>query len=246
MAATTASHSNPFPPVRPEWLALHVEPVLEPELAIVDCHHHLWNRPECPYGTEDLLADMLAGHRVQASVFVECRSHYRPEGDRSLRSLGETQYVADVARKGARENLKPAAGTVAFVDLQLGATQVAELLTLHKAMAEGALRGIRNMSAAREPVQLDKESKEPSLLMSKAFREGFSQLRAANLVFDAWMFHTQLGDLVDLANSFPDVTIILNHLGGPTGVGPQGQTPWQRRSSGNPRSHGWRSARMLL
>src|ERR1700722_4327961 len=124
MAATPTSPSSPFAAVRPGWLALHVEPMLEPELAIVDCQHHPWNRPECPYGLGALLADMQSGHRLEASVFVECRSHYRSEGDRSLRSLGETEYVADVSGKGARECLKPAAGIVAFVDLQLGATQV--------------------------------------------------------------------------------------------------------------------------
>jgi len=41
-----------------------------------------------------------------------------------------------------------------------------------------------------------------------------------NLSFDAWLYHPQLPELADLARAFPDVTIILNHIGAPLGVGP--------------------------
>jgi L-fuconolactonase len=32
-------------PVRQDWLDRRREPELEPELPIVDPHHHLWDRP---------------------------------------------------------------------------------------------------------------------------------------------------------------------------------------------------------
>ena len=40
------------------------------------------------------------------------------------------------------------------------------------------------------------------------------------LSFDAWLYHPQIPDLVDLARDFPDVPIILDHIGGPLGLGP--------------------------
>ena len=61
---------NPHSPVRPEWLALRTEAILEPELKIVDPHHHLWDRQDNPYLFHDLLADMNAGHKVVSTVFV--------------------------------------------------------------------------------------------------------------------------------------------------------------------------------
>ena len=35
--------------VRADWLALLCEEVLEPELPIIDAHHHLWDRPAWRY-----------------------------------------------------------------------------------------------------------------------------------------------------------------------------------------------------
>jgi predicted TIM-barrel fold metal-dependent hydrolase len=58
------------------------------------------------------------------------------------------------------------------------------------------------------------------LLLDKSFREGFAALAPLGLTFDAWMFQTQLGDLVDLARAFPQTTIVLNHVGGPIAIGP--------------------------
>jgi L-fuconolactonase len=211
--------SSAFAAVRPDWLSLAHERAHEPDIPIIDCHHHLWSRPECPYEPADLLADMTAGHQVLASVFVECRSHYSTQGERAFRSLGETEYVSAIERPTRPGAPRPAAAIVSYVDLQLGPELVAELLHLHEQAAKGRLRGIRNLSATTPPHVLDVSSTEPSLLMSHRFREGFSLLRSFNLVFDAWMFHTQLADLVDLARAFPETSIVLNHLGGPTGIG---------------------------
>ena len=40
------------------------------------------------------------------------------------------------------------------------------------------------------------------------------------LSFDAWMYHTQLGELLDLARTFPDTVIVVDHVGGAIGIGP--------------------------
>jgi L-fuconolactonase len=39
------------------------------------------------------------------------------------------------------------------------------------------------------------------------------------LSFDAWLYHPQIDELANLAGSFPDVKIVLNHIGGPLGIG---------------------------
>ena len=58
-----------------------------------------------------------------------------------------------------------------------------------------------------------------------AFREGFAQLAPLGLSFEAWQYHPQLPEVIALARAFPQTSIILNHVGGPLGVGPYaGQT----------------------
>ena len=57
-------------------------------------------------------------------------------------------------------------------------------------------------------------------MMEDKFREGFSLLDEMKLSFDAWFYHHQLPEFVDLAKAFPGVTIILDHFGGPLGIGP--------------------------
>src|SRR5258705_13655019 len=52
------------------------------------------------------------------------------------------------------------------------------------------------------------------------WRAGFARLAPLNLTFEAWLYHPQLMELADLARAFPQTTIILNHVGGPLGIGP--------------------------
>lgn len=37
-----------FLPIRPEWLVQALEPTLEPDLPIIDAHHHLWHFARFP------------------------------------------------------------------------------------------------------------------------------------------------------------------------------------------------------
>ena len=57
------------------------------------------------------------------------------------------------------------------------------------------------------------------LLLDPAFRKGFACLAPLDLSFDAWLFHPQIGELADLARAFPDTKIVLDHCGGPVGLG---------------------------
>jgi L-fuconolactonase len=213
-------------PVRPEWLATTTEPVLEPALPIIDAHHHLWDRPDDPYGADEFLADTGAGagtgtgHTVIASVFVECGTHYQPDGPVELRSLGETRFARQVADAYAGHQTRIAAGIVSHVDLTLG-KRVRTILDRHREAAGGRLKGVRHACAWDEDVRLNPPVYPfgPRLLSNPRFRAGFAELARADLVFDVWCFHPQLPEVADLARAFPDVRIVLDHLGTPLRIG---------------------------
>ena len=52
------------------------------------------------------------------------------------------------------------------------------------------------------------------------FRQGVAQLGRYGLSLDVWAYHTQLDEVYDLARANPSVTVIVDHFGGPVGVGP--------------------------
>ena len=68
-AASAAPPSPTYLPVRQAWLDRRTEPILEPELPIVDPHHHLWDRPDWRYLLDELLADTSSGHNIVATVY---------------------------------------------------------------------------------------------------------------------------------------------------------------------------------
>ena len=215
--------SNDFIAVKPDWLALHREEVLEPGLRIVDPHHHHWDHVGDPYLLPELLADIGSGHNVVATVFVECRAMYRADGPDELKSLGETEFVNGIAAMSASGAYGPAracAGIVGNVDLRLG-SRAAPILEAHMAVAGARFRGIRRGSAWHAAgIKATSASPPPGLLLDRDFRAGFACLAPLGLSFDAWLLHTQLGDIIDLARVFPDTTIVLDHVGGPVGIGP--------------------------
>src|SRR5258708_6465699 len=90
------------PAVDTRWLARLREDILEPDLPIVDAHHHIWDVAGYEYFLDDLLADLGAGHRIEASVFVQCGYAYRADGPEDLRPVGETRHIAAVADEAAR------------------------------------------------------------------------------------------------------------------------------------------------
>src|SRR5258708_40246290 len=87
--------------VEEAWRAQQREEIIEPDLPIVDPHHHLWSQPGNVYLFPELLADLSSGHRIRATVFEECHSMYRADGPEELRSLGETEFVTGVAAMSA-------------------------------------------------------------------------------------------------------------------------------------------------
>src|SRR5215218_3605098 len=120
---TAPAPTSPHFPVRPDWLALREEEILEPALPIVDPHHHLWDRPGNSYLLADLIADTSSGHNIVATVFVECRAMYREGGEETRRSLGETEFVNGIAAMSASRGYGPTKaclGIVGNVDMRFG------------------------------------------------------------------------------------------------------------------------------
>jgi predicted TIM-barrel fold metal-dependent hydrolase len=205
-------------------LAQVVEQPLEAELPIIDPHHHLWDHPDSRYLLDEILRDTNLGHRVLATVFVECFSMYRADGPEAMKPVGETEFVNGIAAMSASGRFgdtRVAAGIVSFADLALG-DAVKPVLEAHIAAAPARFRGIRHAAGwdASPDVQNSHTRPPKDLYQAKNFREGFAHLKKLNLSFDAWQYHPQIPELTDLARAFPDTTIILDHFGGPLAIGP--------------------------
>jgi L-fuconolactonase len=210
--------------VRPDWLGLRREAALEPELPIVDPHHHLIDRPESGrYLLPDLLADIDSGHNVVATVYLEWLSMYRADEPEEMRPVGEIEFangVAAMSASGGYGRSRVCAGIVGHGELTLGAG-VAKVLEAMIVSGGGRFRGIRFISAS-DPDQAKwgaTLARPEGWLRDPKVREGFAQLAPLGLSFDAFMYHPQLADLLDLARAFPATPIVLNHVGGPIGLG---------------------------
>lgn len=205
------------------WLSQRVEDVLEPELAIVDSHHHLWEEGGSPYLLAEMRADVDDGHRVEATVFVQAHYGYRTSGPSHLAPVGETEKVAAISR-AARETgcaTRIADAIVAYADL-LSGPLLPETLDAHNLAAEGALRGIRHSVSRDEnfPDGIVLRPAPAGLLADAAYREGLAELGRRGLVYDAMLYHAQISELAAAARAVPGTTIILDHLGCMLGVGP--------------------------
>ena len=235
MAAATPNAAKPHTTVASRmtgyddaWLEKTKEDVLEPGLAIVDPHHHLWDFPQYPYLLEQILADTNDGHKIESTVFLECTASFRADGPEEMRVLGETEFVNGIAALSASGNYGPtrvAAGIVGLAELRLGA-KVEEVLRAHIAACggpTGRFKGIRYAGAweDKEP-QIHNSHTNPARHMYRddtKFREGFAVLGKLGLTFDAWLYHPQIPDLTALARAFPGQPIVLDHVGGPLGLG---------------------------
>ena len=204
------------------WLDLTVEEALEPSMPICDPHHHFWDRPNDRYFLDDLYNDLSGGHNVVSTVFIECQAMYRQNGPEEMKSLGQTEFIQGIVAQnnsGQYGDVNVAAGIVGFADLALGA-EVESVLEAHRSVTD-RFCGVRHITAFDTSPNVPRPRPFPEGLLGDAkFREGFSVLNRLGLSFDAYLYHPQLSELADLANAFPGVDIILNHVGGPLGVGP--------------------------
>jgi predicted TIM-barrel fold metal-dependent hydrolase len=199
------------------WLARVVEPALEPQLPIVDAHHHLWIRGDAPYLLREFAADLDTGHNVVATVFAECHSMYRATGPVAMQSVGEMEFVAGIAamsEAGAFGSRGVCRAAVGNVDLTLGAAVEPVLDALAQASG-GRFRGVRASVCWDDAESLHRAAPRAGLLAERAVRDGIAALARRGLSLDCWLYHPQISELTAVAEAFPDLTVILNHTGTP-------------------------------
>lgn len=205
-----------------EWLDQVVEEVVDPEQRIIDPHHHLWPVGQgLPYGLDQLHTDTSDGHRVEATVFVECGAAYNRDAPGRLQSLGETVFVADAAAKSASaEGKAEIRGIVGSANMLLG-DGLDDVLDAHIDAAGDLFKGIRHSGAFDpEPDALMIPGRGPAgLYLDPEFRSGVARLGERGLTFDTWHYHHQNAEFAQLAAAAPGTTMILDHFGTPLGVG---------------------------
>jgi L-fuconolactonase len=211
-----------------DWLALaEIEDVIDPDVPIVDAHHHLGERPNARYFLPDLMGDIRDGHNIIATVNVEGNHLFRTYGPPHLRAVGETEMIVSMTDSREVGTVRVGAGIVGYADLFLGAA-VEEVLDAHASIAGDRFVGIRQLTIwdESESVRMHqfppKRALSPEMMTDERFREGFARLAPRRLTFDVTAFHTQLGEFFDLAKAFPGTTIIIDHLGCVVRVGPYG------------------------
>lgn len=217
------------------------EPIIEPDLPIIDPHHHLWDlRPMLPmfpepqhdfiaaiagaayYTFDQLMADTQSGHRIIGTVFMECGAFYDASRSDAMKPVGEVEFVNGVAAQGASGlygEYRPCAAIIGHADLTLG-DAVRPVLDGLLAAGNGRFKGIRHQGAwDANPDVLGPPFHAPEgLYGSDAFREGFAAFAEHGLIFDAWVLEPQLGDVLDLARAFPEQSIVLDHCGTPLNI----------------------------
>jgi len=214
------------------WFAQRpAEPVLEPELPIIDAHHHLWDHRKSGsvYLFEQYQQDLQAGHRIVSTVYMEASSMYCKHAQEHLRPVGEITFAAGaaaMAESGLYGETRVAEAIVGYADMRLGAA-VREVLEAEMAAAGGRLRGIRHYTAYDAIIAGEYASKvsSPHLLKDATFQAGIAELHKLGLSYDAWVFHTQLDDVYALAQAFPELPIVLDHAGTLTNVDGHARNP---------------------
>ena len=171
-----------------------------------------------------MLADIGSGHKITETVFIECGSMYRADGPTEMKSVGETEFVNGTAAMSASGQYGPTRlcrAIVGHADLRLG-DGVARVLEAQITAGDGRFRGIRHSVARDASDAFPKARTNPvkGQMLDPTWRAGFARLAPLNLTFEAWLYHPQLRELADLARAYPQTTIILNHVGGPLGIGP--------------------------
>ena len=207
------------------WLAKRPpEKALEPELPIIDPHHHLWHtEARGRYFLAELLADLGGGHNVVSTVFLECQAMFRAAGPEEMKPVGEIEFVVGQAAQmasGQYGKTRVCEGIIGWVDLLQGA-KVRDVLEAEIAASGGRFRGVRYGTSWDEGLagKFVSRAMTAHRLLDPKLREGFAVLGTMGLTFDSWHFHPQLPDLIDLARAFPGQTIIVDHVGGHLGIG---------------------------
>lgn len=201
---------------------------------VIDAHHHLYARPGINYLAEEYISDLTSTPiRFRGSIHVQARSHYRTTGAEAYRPLGETEFLLSEAQRAETLGYPGLClGIVGYADLTLGAA-VRPVVEGHLQLAGhvregGRFCGVRHILAWDSDARLLSPAYPTTegMIHDSRFREGLRVLAELDLAFDAWLLAPQLPQLLRLAQSMPDLRIVLNHCGGPVGTGAYtGQLP---------------------
>ena len=210
-----------------EWIAQIKEEIINPELPIIDPHHHLWNGDNqlagsFPYLIENLNEDTFSGHNIVGTIFMECAQGYYLDGEEKYKPVGETEFVINLIKDS--EKLSKSTnimGIIGFADLMLG-HEVKDVLNTHLSKGEDLFKGIRHAAGWDKNNEIHNSHSNPieNIYHNKSFMKGAEELINLKLTFDAWHYHHQINDLSIFAKKYPELTIIHDHFGGPLGVGP--------------------------
>jgi predicted TIM-barrel fold metal-dependent hydrolase len=199
------------------------EEIIFPDLPMIDPHVHMWDKSGFDYFAPELLADVHDGHKVQKTIYVECHMGYNNDPREAFRPVGETDYVLQQLSQAPGSDHELAAGILGCANLMLGA-EVRPVLEAHIAAAKGRFRGLRaHVAYHPDPAvgypDLPRYPKT-NVMRTDAFLAGARCLAELGLTLDIWTLHTQLGDIVEFARKIPELPIVIDHCGGPIGVGP--------------------------
>jgi predicted TIM-barrel fold metal-dependent hydrolase len=195
------------------------EDVIEPEVRLIDAHHHVWpkNSPIAAYDAAEFRKELATEHNVIATVFAECMAGYLETEDEALRPVGETEYVVRSFPPAAPDEIAIAAGIVGWADLRQPGV-AARTLDAHIEAGCGRFSGVRyNVYWHEDPAKFTTGPRTfpPHLLLDRTFRDGLREVERRGLTYDVWMYSDQLPELAVTADSFPDLSIVLCHMGGP-------------------------------
>ena len=211
-ASASALHA-----IRPDWLSKHVESILDPALPIIDAHLHLWDMPGNRYLQEDFHADAASGHNVAAAVYVQSGVVSRSDGPEELRGVGETEFAAKLAaeHKGAGPKIGAILAPIDYVQ----GKDFERTLAAHEEAANGLLRGFRGITHWHKDPEIHKIHTAPNMLEAPASLDAIGVVNRQGLSLDVWAFHTQLSEVLNIARTYPDLTLVVDHFGTPLGCG---------------------------
>ena len=241
------TNKSPHLPVRQEWLNQHIEDPILPNIPIIDPHHHLWDVGFGRYYIEELLEDInSSGHNILSTVYIMSSSNtkiYSKDGLEEFKPLTEIEFATSEGKRAdliPNNKVKVNASIVGSVDLTYG-NKLQPVLEKAVNISEGRLKGIRMLLASHIDPRISSGAvkSDLGLMLHPNFIEGAKCIQNANLSLDFWIYHTQLNEMEKIARSLPDLTIILNHIGGPIHLG-----EYEGKQAATHRE--WRSAMMRL
>ena len=221
------TNKSPHLPVRQEWLNQHIEDPILPNFPIIDPHHHLWDVGFGRYYIEELLEDInSSGHNIEATVYIMSSSNtkiYAKDGLEEFKPLTEIEFATSEGKRAdliPDNKVKVNASIVGSVDLTFG-SKLEPVLEKAINISEGRLKGIRMLLASHSDPRISSGAvkSDLGLMLHPNFIDGAKCIQNADLSLDFWIYHTQLNEMEKIARALPDLTIILNHVGGPIHLG---------------------------